>query len=107
MWFQSLDWEDSLEKGMATHSSILAWENPLDRGVAGYRVTKSHTRTEATCVHEPQAGHQKSRGQQMTTVDHWKKTARVPHLLIEPRRMPCSAYIENFSKGLREASYIL
>ena len=25
---QSLDWEDSLEKGMATHSSILAWENP-------------------------------------------------------------------------------
>ena len=22
---QSLDWEDALEKGMATHSSILAW----------------------------------------------------------------------------------
>ena len=22
---QSLDWEDPLEKGMATHSSILAW----------------------------------------------------------------------------------
>ena len=22
---QSLDWEDLLEKGMATHSSILAW----------------------------------------------------------------------------------
>ena len=22
---QSLDWEDTLEKGMATHSSILAW----------------------------------------------------------------------------------
>ena len=33
MWFQSLDWEDPLEKEMATHSSILAWENPLDRGV--------------------------------------------------------------------------
>ena len=27
-WVQSLDWEDSLEKGMATHSSILAWEIP-------------------------------------------------------------------------------
>ena len=26
--FQSLDWEDALEKGMATHSSILAWEIP-------------------------------------------------------------------------------
>ena len=25
---QSLDWEDSLEKGMATHSGILAWRTP-------------------------------------------------------------------------------
>ena len=25
---QSLDWEDSLEKGMATHSSILPWRIP-------------------------------------------------------------------------------
>ena len=25
---QSLDWEDSLEKGTATHSSILAWRIP-------------------------------------------------------------------------------
>ena len=25
---QSLGWEDSLEKGMATHSSILAWRIP-------------------------------------------------------------------------------
>ena len=24
-WVQSLDWEDPLEKGVATHSSILAW----------------------------------------------------------------------------------
>ena len=27
-WVQSLDWEDSLEEGMATHSSILAWRIP-------------------------------------------------------------------------------
>ena len=26
MWIQSLDQEDPLEKEMATHSSILAWE---------------------------------------------------------------------------------
>ena len=26
---QSLGWEDPLEKGMATHSSILAWRIPL------------------------------------------------------------------------------
>ena len=27
-WFQSLGWKDPLEKGMATHSSILAWRMP-------------------------------------------------------------------------------
>ena len=27
-WVQSLSWEDPLEKGMATHSSILAWRIP-------------------------------------------------------------------------------
>ena len=32
-WVQSLDWEDPLEEGMATHSSILAWRIPMDRGV--------------------------------------------------------------------------
>ena len=26
-WVQSLDWKDFLEKGKATHSSILAWRN--------------------------------------------------------------------------------
>ena len=28
----SLRWEDSLEESMATHSSILAWRIPMDRG---------------------------------------------------------------------------
>ena len=27
-WVQSLGWEDPLEKGMATHSNILAWRVP-------------------------------------------------------------------------------
>ena len=27
-WVQSLGWEDPLEKGMATHSSTLAWKIP-------------------------------------------------------------------------------
>ena len=27
-WVQSLGWEDLLEEGMTTHSSILAWEIP-------------------------------------------------------------------------------
>ena len=39
--------EDPLEEGMATHSSILAWKNPMDRGaswVTMHRVAKSWTR---------------------------------------------------------------
>ena len=28
----SLTWEDPLEKEIATHSSILAWRIPMDRG---------------------------------------------------------------------------
>ena len=40
----SLVWEDALEEGMATHSSILAWRIPMDRGAwqaTVYGVTKS------------------------------------------------------------------
>ena len=32
-WVRSLGWEDPLEEGMATHSSIPAWRIPMDRGV--------------------------------------------------------------------------
>ena len=31
-WVPPLGWEDSLEEDMATHSSILAWRIPMDRG---------------------------------------------------------------------------
>ena len=31
-WVRSLGWEDPLEEGMATHSRILAWRVPMDRG---------------------------------------------------------------------------
>jgi len=27
-WVRSLGWEKPLEKGKATHSSVLAWRNP-------------------------------------------------------------------------------
>ena len=45
-WVQSLGWEDPLEEGMATHSSILAWRIPMDKGawlVIVHGVTKSQT----------------------------------------------------------------
>ena len=46
MWVQSLGQEDPLEKGMATHSSILTWTNPMDRGAwwaTVHGITKSWT----------------------------------------------------------------
>ena len=39
---QSVDWEDSLEKGMATHSSILAWRIPGIEEPTVHRVSESH-----------------------------------------------------------------
>ena len=44
IWVSSLGWEDALEEGMATHSSILTWRIPVDRGAwraAVLRVAKS------------------------------------------------------------------
>ena len=32
-WVRSLDWEDPLEKGMATHLQYSCLENSMDRGV--------------------------------------------------------------------------
>ena len=43
---RSLGWEDPLEKEMATHSSILAWRIPMDRGAwwaTVHGITKSGT----------------------------------------------------------------
>ena len=45
-WVQSLGWETLLEEGMATHSSILAWRIPMDRGAwqaTVHGVAKSRT----------------------------------------------------------------
>ena len=37
--FRSLGWEDRLEKGMATHSSILAWRIPWTEEPGGLQST--------------------------------------------------------------------
>ena len=39
-WVRSLGWEDPLEKGMATHSSILAWRIPWTEEPRGLQSTK-------------------------------------------------------------------
>ena len=46
MQVQSLGWDNPLEEEMGTHSSILAWENPMDRGAwwaTVHGVAKSQT----------------------------------------------------------------
>ena len=48
-WVPSLGQEDPLEEGMVTHSSILSWNIPMDRGAWGatvYWVTKKSDTTE-------------------------------------------------------------
>ena len=45
-WVRSLGWEDPLVEDMATHSSIIAWRIPMDRGawwVPVHGVAKSRT----------------------------------------------------------------
>ena len=48
MWVKSLNWKDPLEKEIATHSSILAWETPWtaepDQRATVHGVVKSQTR---------------------------------------------------------------
>ena len=40
-WVQSLGWEYSLEEGMATHSSILAWRLPQTEESGGLQSMRS------------------------------------------------------------------
>ena len=43
-WIRHLGWEDPLEESTATHSSVLAWRIPMDRGAwqaAVHGVTKT------------------------------------------------------------------
>ena len=45
-WVRSLGWEDPLEEGMTSHSTILAWRIPKDGGAwqtTVHGVTKSWT----------------------------------------------------------------
>ena len=48
MWetqVQSLDWEDPLEKEMATHSSILAWRIPWTEEPGGPQCVEMQSQT--------------------------------------------------------------
>ena len=46
-WVRSLGWKDSLEKEMATHSSILAWRIPWTEELGGLQST-GHKESDTT-----------------------------------------------------------
>ena len=50
MWVQPLGWEDPLEEGMATYSSILAWRIPRTEEPDGLQSMGSDT-TEQLSTH--------------------------------------------------------
>ena len=54
-WVRSLGWEDPLEEGMATHSSILAWRIPWIEEPGGLQSTESqrvkHNRDDGVHTH--------------------------------------------------------
>ena len=55
-WVWSLDWEDSLEKGMATHSSILAWRIPWIEEPGGLQFMLPQSQTRLSDFHFHQMG---------------------------------------------------
>ena len=54
MQVRPLDWGDTLEEGMATHSSVLAWRIPRTEkpgGATVHGVAKSQTQVKWLCTH--------------------------------------------------------
>ena len=47
-WVRSLGWEDPLEEGMTTHSSVLAWRIPMDSGTWWATVHGGHKKSDTT-----------------------------------------------------------
>ena len=54
-WLQSLGWEDPLEEGMATHSSILAWR--ISKGRVAWKARKESDTTERLSTAQQNAWH--------------------------------------------------
>ena len=73
-WVRSLGWEDPLKEGMPTHSSILAWRIPMDRGAwrAAVHGVYANSQIQLTTKHSCMLGHRKSkRIPQNLLLLHW------------------------------------
>ena len=91
-WVWSLDWEDPLEKGMATHSSILAWEIPWTVEPGGLQSMGSQ-----------RVGHDRATRQQQQQVSlGWiEKAGQVFWLLSRSHLILRKVMIMSFSEALR------
>ena len=71
-WVLSLVWEDSLEKKMATHSSILAYEIPWTEEPGGLQSIGSQKKLDETqLLKQQQQGHiQKSKDSKILPLSH-------------------------------------
>ena len=62
-WVQFPGWEDPLEKGMASHSSILAWEIPGTEKPGGLHPTEPHRVRHDSATQHPQDPYKETRPQ--------------------------------------------
>ena len=97
---RSLGWEDPLEEEMATHFSILAWKNPMDRGAwwaTVHGVVKSRTRPTTTnvCGEGLKAGTAGPRGhsvgQQLAAVTAVTLRQTAPGSVAPPSTLSCGS----------------
>ena len=65
-WIWTLDWEDPLEEGMATHSSVLAWRIPMDR--VSWKATVHGGHKELDMTKWPSIAHQDDRWVKLSLV---------------------------------------
>ena len=69
MWVRSLGWEDPLEEEIKTHSYILAWRIPMDRGA--WRATDHGVTVKQTERLSTQGSEGKQKESQETTGQPW------------------------------------
>ena len=90
---QSLGWEDLLEKGMATHSSILAWKTPWTEEPGGLQsIVLQRVRrdwSDLACFHSHMYA------------------GPYPHYLISLWTWPCLLYLSLLARYLQRGLWVL
>ena len=96
---RSLGWEDPLEKGMATHSSILAWRIPWAEEPSGLQSTEKGMATHCSILAWRIPWAEEPSGLQLDTTDQLTHTHKQDY-------KHCMYYIIQFSQQSYEATII-